>query len=773
MASLCAAPYPASRAAPRAASLSLEPLESRLNLSTLTSLPVSALTVTSPLRTVGAPSPALSAASLTAAGTAVSTSAGTAVAIDSYSGISNCQVVYSNGQPIVGATTGGDAYVEYTVTAPSAGAYSVNLTLAAPNGAGVRVLTNGTPAPADIWTKATDSWTANVSGNVTIQLAAGTNVVRLASLYGTRYTISSLTLSPLALTVTPPPASTPASSAPSAVGEDAWLSVTAPAATWNAAARTTPWGSSMATTSTAGAYVDYTLNVATAGAYTLRTGIATTTGGTINISSGGNLLASYVVGSTGATDNFSLFAQTIQLAAGTQTLRLAANAGTMFSFNSLELARQTSAPATTTSPSASTGSTPPTPRNTPAPRARTRSQPRRSTFTELDLLGTSGDDTILLSQDGGTLTINAGGKTQSVTGNFGEIVVHGGAGNDTISIASSVTASTLVYGDGGNNTLIDLGQGKAMLVTLGAGFDTLTGNGANTSYWVDPTDVVNASAAEIAAGDVHAIASFYQPFGVSTHAANYITTALDGQNIQDPTVNSGDTWTRLSTSSLWGSGPSMTDINQGSVSDCYFLTTLQDLARLQPGTLQNMAVDLGDGTYAVEFHRNGTPIYVRVDGDLAMNQWGTLDYNRLGGSGDQWASIMEKAYAYFRTGANSYSSLNMGWMTNVYSDLGIASTNFSMTDQNSFYTYVTQTLAAGKGVDFGTQPTINGGAPLVASHTYSILGAAFDSTGALQVTLRNPWGIDGFTVDSNPYDGIFSISFATLKANTLSGVAMT
>ncbi|HVS70701.1 MAG TPA: C2 family cysteine protease [Phycisphaerae bacterium] len=789
MAYSCSPPSTASRSqSQRHTVLQLEALETRINLSTLSSLAIPPVTVNTPIRTVGTLAGGNAAVSLTAGGssTSISPSAGTPVAIDSYSGISNCQVVYANGQPIVGATTGGNAYVEYTVTAPTAGAYVVNLTLAAPNGAGVRVLANGNAAPSDIWTAATDSWSRNVSGKVTIQLAAGANVIRLASLYDTRYTISSLTLSPVALTVTPPPASSTSSVTATAVGSDSWLSLGSYTDDWNFSLTQGQWGPAMVATSTTGSYIDYTINVATAGAYTLRSGLASTTGGTVSVSSGGNALGSFVIGSTGAADSFTLFSQTINLAAGTQTIRLSANAGTLVNLNSLELARQTPSSTTTTTTSSSSTSTSststtsttttPPPANTPsapAAGAITVSQRWMSSFTELDIAGTSGNDNILLSQDGSTLTISAGGQTQTVTGNFGDIVIHGGAGNDTLSVASSVTASTLVYGDAGNNTIVDLGQGKAMLVTLGAGNDTLTGNGINTSYWVDPADKVNASAAEWNAGDVHSVASFYQPTGAAPGSAGYITTALNGQAIQDPTVNSGDSFTRLTTSSLWGSGPAMTDINQGGVSDCYFLTTLQDLARLQPGTLENMAVDLGDGTYAVQFVRNGTPIYVRVDGDLAMNQWGTLDYNHLGPSGDQWASIMEKAYAYFRTGANSYSSLNMGWMTNVYSDLGVASVNFSMTDQNSFYTFVTQTLAAGKGVDFGTQPTINGGAPLVSSHTYSILGVSYDSTGTVQVSLRNPWGIDGFTVDANPYDGLLTISFATLKANALSGVAMT
>jgi hypothetical protein len=144
----------------------------------------------------------------------------------------------------------------------------------------------------------------------------------------------------------------------------------------------------------------------------------------------------------------------------------------------------------------------------------------------------------------------------------------------------------------------------------------------------------------------------------------------------------------------------------------------------------------------------------------------------MGNSGDQWVNIMEKAYAYLRTGSNSYSSLNYGWMTAVYSDLGIASTSFSLTDPMTFYNYVNTTLAAKKGVDIGTVGTIPTNVPLIASHTYSVLGVSLDAAGMVQVTLRNPWGMDGFNIDSNPYDGIVTLSFATLKNSTLAGAAM-
>jgi hypothetical protein len=179
-----------------------------------------------------------------------------------------------------------------------------------------------------------------------------------------------------------------------------------------------------------------------------------------------------------------------------------------------------------------------------------------------------------------------------------------------------------------------------------------------------------------------------------------------------------------------------------------------------------MGVDLGDGTYAVQFYQNGKPVYVRVDGDLPTAQWGGLYYSRPGANGTQWVPIMEKAYAYFRTGANAYQSLDYGYMTNVYNDLGVPSMSIVLPyDQNSFYTTVNNQLSANKPVDVLTHDTVVGGAPLVNSHCYAVIGATKDASGTVWVTVRNPWGYDGFNVDSNPNDGFVTVSYATLYQN--------
>ena len=385
-------------------------------------------------------------------------------------------------------------------------------------------------------------------------------------------------------------------------------------------------------------------------------------------------------------------------------------------------------------------------------------------FNELDVTGSTPGETIAVTQSGGTLTINANGQLYHNTMALGELVIFAGAGNDTITVDSSVSIPTRIYAGQGNDTLTNATTGQATIVTLEGYANTVTGNGINTAYWVTSADTVKASTAEKNAGDVHTVAGFYQPYTSTPGATGYVTGTRDGSNLVDP-ASGGAGWTRLA-ASLWGLGAVQQDVNQGQSGDCYLMTDLQSLARLQPARLQQMAVDLGDGTYAVQFYRNGSPVFVRVDGDLPTAPWGGLFYAHPGASGNEWSEIMEKAYAYLRSGANSYASLDNGYMTAVYSDLGVGSTSIILpSDQNSFMATVNTQLAANKPVDVLTHGTILNSAPLVSSHCYTVISATKDGNGTVWLTLRNPWGFDGFNVDSDPTDGFVTVSYAALYAN--------
>src|SRR4029079_16701818 len=93
------------------------------------------------------------------------------------------------------------------------------------------------------------------------------------------------------------------------------------------------------------------------------------------------------------------------------------------------------------------------------------------------------------------------------------------------------------------------------------------------------------------------------------------------------------------------------------------LAGLGAIALDTPNAIRQNVVDFGDGTYGV---RLGSSFY-RVDGALPAASLASTNpsYAGLGAQGSLWAAIVEKAYAHYRTGANSYASLEGGWSVEV------------------------------------------------------------------------------------------------------------
>jgi hypothetical protein len=111
--------------------------------------------------------------------------------------------------------------------------------------------------------------------------------------------------------------------------------------------------------------------------------------------------------------------------------------------------------------------------------------------------------------------------------------------------------------------------------------------------------------------------------------------------------SSGHDWTNGNTITystvdepLYGpGGPSMSDINQGSLADCYFLSSLAEVAFQDPSAITSMITDNGNGTYGVRFYVDGAARYVTVDSQLPD---GGTQFNH---SSVLWASLVETAYA--------------------------------------------------------------------------------------------------------------------------------
>jgi len=429
------------------------------------------------------------------------------------------------------------------------------------------------------------------------------------------------------------------------------------------------------------------------------------------------------------------------------------------------------------------------------------------TGTQLQITGTNGADKITLKQTSAGLVIgNTGGWTETVAGTFNSILINSGNGNDSVVVDASVTTNTTILGGVGNDTFSDgsgndtiyagtgtntitAGRGNDTIVTLGSTADSVYGGTGNDSFWMDNTaseKLFNVRANELAYGGVHRISSFYG----TTPATPASTTKKAGKGhsfkklkapaatalptVPEPTVTtSGLTYTNFSNHPLFASnGPTEDDIRQGYVGDCYYLSTLAAVAKVDPMRIEQSVVQLADGTYVVQINKGSQVDYVHVDGSLPTWGWGAPAYANFGQQGSMWVAVMEKAFAVVRTGADSYASLNSGWMDESFSTFGLASTGFySFANSAALMSTLTSQLAANKAVTIGIN-TPELGAPLIGDHAYEVVATVADPSGkGTDVELRNPWGIDGVSNSTNPNDGYVIVTPAQLFASEMGVVS--
>jgi hypothetical protein len=345
---------------------------------------------------------------------------------------------------------------------------------------------------------------------------------------------------------------------------------------------------------------------------------------------------------------------------------------------------------------------------------------------ELVITANGTADFIQIDQNGSTLTITADGQTFTDPLPAAGIFVYTRGGNDTVKIDASVMVRTT-------------------LDSIDGAHDTLASLGANVSAWIDSTDNFSGN------GNVHAVAAF----------AGGISKSI-GVSLADP----GDSGSTLLVNlSLWGSGPVAGDVNQGEVGDCYFVASLAAFAGVKPSMLQESAVDLGDGTFAVQFFQGGAPVYVRVASDFAVGGFSGYKFAHPGSNNTIWAAVMEKAFCYFRTGDNIYASISSGWMGDVYADLGVNSTAFfsSNYDEGSLFNMLSNGLAGGNAITLGTVSPPD----LVADHAYTLISVSRDATGATHYVVRNPWGESGDSLEDN--QGYATLNFTQFVNNFYDG----
>lgn len=357
-------------------------------------------------------------------------------------------------------------------------------------------------------------------------------------------------------------------------------------------------------------------------------------------------------------------------------------------------------------------------------------------------------------------------------------IVNGTSGNDVFQIKyGHVYVNDIDKGIVTTNVVLNGLDGNDTFTTISTSSQTIYGGNGYDSFWVDSTDkIIDASAEETngptnsPVSSVHIVNGYFQPN--STNPSSKPSLDANGQNLSDPYEGVPNYGTYIYANILkvypslkvFVDEPEYNDIVQGDMGDCYFMATLSSLADTDPLVIKQAVVSLGDTTTAVRFYRSGLPVYLRLDSDFPTYYGSNLANARTGPDNELWVAFMEKAYAEFRTGANSYPSLAAGWMDIVYNQItnrvAYRMTSPSYTD-STLAQLIDTNIKSGYSQSPATYTTSTN--PFVKNHAY-VIPSTKNTRLPTNIIVFNVWGNDGATYDSNPSDGLLETSMSTFKS---------
>jgi hypothetical protein len=170
------------------------------------------------------------------------------------------------------------------------------------------------------------------------------------------------------------------------------------------------------------------------------------------------------------------------------------------------------------------------------------------------------------------------------------------------------------------------------------------------------------------------------------------------------------------------------DAVQKIVANCYFVSIIGELCQRRPSEIALLCQMFDTKTAEVHFWRSGVRTRVRTSMELPAAV-------AVAATDDVGALIMEKAYAFYRTGANTYASLGWGSPSAVLRDLGYSAASTSVSS-TSISTVIAANNTKGVPMTANTKSAVTDGR-LTASHVY---GVEFFDPNTQEVGLRNPWG---------------------------------
>lgn len=201
------------------------------------------------------------------------------------------------------------------------------------------------------------------------------------------------------------------------------------------------------------------------------------------------------------------------------------------------------------------------------------------------------------------------------------------------------------------------------------------------------------------------------------------------------------------------------DVRQGAVGDCFFLSPLMAITRINPRRIRNMIrgpigqTTAGANVYEVTFHTADGRSTYRVDDRFITGPTGRPIYAQYGDMSaigpEIWVMVMEKAWAAMR--GNSYQATHFGMMTDSYRALLDSDTDWhqvSSLNAAQILQVIQDGVIAGKPVCCQTVQTLNPaisaraaalGKVITPAHAYNVSGC---HTGAQTIDVANPHGIN-------------------------------
>jgi hypothetical protein len=216
---------------------------------------------------------------------------------------------------------------------------------------------------------------------------------------------------------------------------------------------------------------------------------------------------------------------------------------------------------------------------------------------------------------------------------------------------------------------------------------------------------------------------------------------------------------------------SYTDVQQGGIGDCYFLSSLAEIALKAPSAITSMFVVNGDGTYTVRFMEGHSAQYVTVNSQLPTDANGYLvfdgmDHLASNASNELWVALAEKAYVEINesgwirsgmpgSGHNVYNAISGGCMFMALNQITGLSTvaETPMANAASSFNAFAAAFNAGKLVCLGSVLNPANGI-IVGDHAYAVLSVNKQND---TVTVFNPWGLN------NGHDsGVITLSWSQI-----------